>query len=174
MLSRTRDALFQVLADDVRDAVIWDCFAGSGALGIEALSRGARHCVFIEADRRHARIVRENLDSLDLQGASTLIGGSIFDVAKPGTAPLPNSPAGIVLLDPPHAMVEDEDSPFWSWMARLHETFLLHGYTIVCLGHPAALETPDEIGALTLADRRLYGTVGFSIYVRVEPPDEEG
>ena len=65
---RAREALFN-LVGPVDDAVVLDLFAGSGALGIEALSRGARRCVFVESDRVAARVIRENLERLRLTGA---------------------------------------------------------------------------------------------------------
>ena len=174
MLSRTRMALFNVLADDVKGAQIWDCFAGTGLLGLDALSRGAAHVVFCERDAGHARVMRENIKGLGAQEGSTVIKGSIFDLIRANTPRLPHTPAGIVLLDPPHAMIEDLDSgPFWPWLMTLHQTPLVDGYTILCVGHSADLEFPAEIGAFRVADQRVYGSVAFSILVRIAPPDEE-
>ena len=65
---RVREAIFN-LVGPVDDASVLDLFAGSGALGIEALSRGARRCVFAESDRGAVRVIRENLDRTRLTGA---------------------------------------------------------------------------------------------------------
>jgi 16S rRNA (guanine966-N2)-methyltransferase len=65
---RVREAIFN-LVGPVDDAGVLDLFAGSGALGIEALSRGARRCVFAEVDRGAARVIQENLERLQLTGA---------------------------------------------------------------------------------------------------------
>jgi 16S rRNA (guanine966-N2)-methyltransferase len=64
-----REAVFNLLGP-VTDATVLDLFAGSGALGIEALSRGARRCVFVESDRAAARVIARNLEQLELTGAA--------------------------------------------------------------------------------------------------------
>jgi len=65
---RVREALFNILGP-MDDAIVLDLFAGSGALGLEALSRGARRCTFVESDRVAARVIAENLAKLELTGA---------------------------------------------------------------------------------------------------------
>ncbi|MBX3459425.1 MAG: RsmD family RNA methyltransferase [Planctomycetes bacterium] len=163
MLSRTRMALFNVLGDDIRGATVWDCFAGSGLLGIEALSRGADFCVFIERDPAHARVVEGNLKALGLASRSRLIRGSVFDLVKAGAPPLPHTPADLLLLDPPHAMIEDRDGPFWPWLSGLHDSPLADAHTLACIGHPADLAMPETAGGFRVIERRAYGTVAFTI-----------
>lgn len=163
MLSRTRMAMFNVLGDALKGAVVWDCFAGSGLLGFEALSRGAKFCVFVERDAVHARHVRDNVQSLKLEKSTLLIRGSVFDLVKPGTPRLPHTPANLLLLDPPHAMIEDQPGPFWPWLETLHQSPLAASGTIACIGHPADLEVPQAVGAFEVADRREYGTVAFTV-----------
>ena len=93
---RVREALFSILGpvDDLR---VLDLFAGSGALGIEALSRGARHVTFVECDRRAAATISANLDQLG-EEAELVVGDAL--------AWLKEAPAGtafdLVLLDPPY------------------------------------------------------------------------
>jgi 16S rRNA (guanine966-N2)-methyltransferase len=161
MLNRTRMAMFNVLADKLQDAVVWDCFAGSGLLGFETISRGAKYCVFIERDAAHAKVIIGNIESLKLRDATSLIRGSAFDLLKTGIARLPHTPADIVLLDPPHAMIEDAQGPFWPWLRGLRESPLVADGTIVAIGHPAGLAFPDS--ALRVADSRTYGTVAFTL-----------
>ncbi len=64
---RQRETLFNVIRDRIEDATLLDLFAGTGALGLEALSRGAATCVFVESDRGTARVLRSNLDRCRLQ-----------------------------------------------------------------------------------------------------------
>lgn len=163
MLSRTRMALFNVLGDDLRDAVVWDCFAGSGLLGIEAISRGASYCVFVERAAVHARVVQNNLATLALRDRSMLIRGSVFDLIKPGAPPLPHTPADVLLLDPPHAMIAERPGLFWPWLEGLHKTPLAERGTLACIGHPAELTVPQQVGEFRVADTRSYGTVAFTI-----------
>jgi 16S rRNA (guanine(966)-N(2))-methyltransferase RsmD len=164
MLNRTRMALFNLLTGAVKGAVVWDCFAGSGLLGIEALSRGASHCVFVEREAEHARVVRENLAGLGLQAVTTLIRGSVFELVKSHAPPLPHTPADLLLLDPPHAMARDMGGPFWQWLSSLGDTRLVKPGTRACFGHPAELAAPDAIGPFLRADTRVYGSVAFTIW----------
>lgn len=71
---RVKEALFSILGPKVIGAVVLDLFAGSGALGIEALSRGARHCTFVEISRRHLAVVRDNLCRTGFSGQARLLG----------------------------------------------------------------------------------------------------
>ncbi len=102
---RVKEALFNVLAREVVDARVLDLFAGSGALGIEALSRGAAHAVFVDAERRAVAAVRENLERLGLTDRATVERSS-------AGAYLARAGAGVsfdlVLLDPPYDTAADE------------------------------------------------------------------
>lgn len=165
MLSRTRMALFNLLRQDLKGATVWDCFAGSGLLGLEALSQGADYCVFVEREGFHARTVQANIDSLGLRDRAGLIRGSIFDFIKPGSPTLPHTPADLLLLDPPHAMIKELDQgPFWPWFLSLGETPLVGDSTTAAIGHPAELVMPDDTGRLKPFDTRLYGTVAFTLF----------
>jgi 16S rRNA (guanine(966)-N(2))-methyltransferase RsmD len=92
---RLRETLFNILRADVEGAVFVDAYAGTGAVGIEALSRGARHAVFIEKDRHAVEVIRQNLASLGLEPRSRVIQG-------PASVYLGGIDADIVFLDPPY------------------------------------------------------------------------
>lgn len=96
---RVREALFNVLAArlDLAGMTVLDLYAGSGALGLEALSRGAASAVFVESDRRAADVLDANIATLGLAGAS-LRRGTVAAVLTGGTA----TPADLVLADPPY------------------------------------------------------------------------
>ncbi|MFI6640977.1 16S rRNA (guanine(966)-N(2))-methyltransferase RsmD [Streptomyces sp. NPDC050504] len=104
---RAREGLFSTwesLLGSFRGTRIADLYAGSGAVGLEALSRGAVHALLVEADARAARTVRENVKALGLPGADVRAGRAEQVV----TGPAPQDPYDIVFLDPPYA-VEDDD-----------------------------------------------------------------
>ncbi|MGB9604571.1 MAG: 16S rRNA (guanine(966)-N(2))-methyltransferase RsmD [Bryobacteraceae bacterium] len=95
---RLREALFNILAPEIEGAVFLDAYAGSGAVGIEALSRGAARAIFIEADRAAIRVLRENLAALGLnEDRAEVIHGQVLKR-------LPGQRADIVFLDPPYAL----------------------------------------------------------------------
>jgi 16S rRNA (guanine966-N2)-methyltransferase len=95
---RVREAVFNALAslDNVVDASVVDLFAGTGAMGLEALSRGAAHCRFVERDHRALRLLRENVATLGLADRATVIAA---DAATYGAT---MAPADLVLADPPY------------------------------------------------------------------------
>lgn len=101
---RVREALFSGLEsrDVLRGAHVLDLYAGSGALGLEAASRGAASVVLVESDRRAAAVARENADSLGLASVSVRI--SSVEKLLAGT---PTRPVDLVLADPPYDVAED-------------------------------------------------------------------
>ena len=72
---KMRETLFNIIRDEVEDAVFVDAYAGTGAVGIEALSRGARHAIFIEKNRGAANLIRSNLVALKAEGRARVIHG---------------------------------------------------------------------------------------------------
>jgi 16S rRNA (guanine966-N2)-methyltransferase len=95
---RVREAVFNIVGP-VDDAVVLDLFAGSGALGIEALSRGARRCVFVESDRGAARVIRSNLERLRLTGAVVEQRDALAVLRELASR---DRSADLVLCDPPY------------------------------------------------------------------------
>ena len=98
---RLRETLFDVLAARIEGAVFADVYAGTGSVGIEALSRGASRAIFIEQSRAAANLIRENLRSLDLEARAQVRHGR-------ATAILPQLEApDIVFLDPPYRLDQE-------------------------------------------------------------------
>ena len=92
---RLRETLFDILASRISGAVFLDAYAGTGAVGIEALSRGAARCVFLEQSRAAVEVIRENLHTLSIEARATVVAGKV-------AAALGRYPADIVFLDPPY------------------------------------------------------------------------
>ncbi|MEM6552502.1 MAG: RsmD family RNA methyltransferase [Planctomycetota bacterium] len=90
-----------------------DVFAGTGSLGLEALSRGASHCVFVEQDRDAIDRLKQNLDGLDLADRATVLHSSALVPVWPNRLPSPDrTPLRIAFLDPPYAMLTDTAQGF--------------------------------------------------------------
>lgn len=96
---KVREALMAALAGRIEDQLVVDLFAGSGALGIEALSRGAARCTFVEKDKKSARVIEENLRALDLMGRARVVIDDAARFLKSAAA----ASFGLVLVDPPYA-----------------------------------------------------------------------
>jgi 16S rRNA (guanine966-N2)-methyltransferase len=96
---RLRESLFSILAPRIEGATFADLYAGTGAVGIEALSRGAAKALFVENDRRAVAAIRENLLSLGIEKRSEVLAGRV-----PQVIPLLDLSDAIVFLDPPYTM----------------------------------------------------------------------
>jgi 16S rRNA (guanine(966)-N(2))-methyltransferase RsmD len=101
---RLRETLFNVLGDTVRDAVVLDAFAGTGAVGLEALSRGARRVTFVEHDRQALRALDANIAALGVADACAVVRADFLGRSRGsrGAAPVPGGPFDLMFLDPPY------------------------------------------------------------------------
>lgn len=96
---RVKETLFAILGDRVLDAGVLDLYAGSGAAGVEALSRGASRCVFVDHDRRAVAAIRENLERTGMADRGSVHGQEVLSyLAAPG-----EDRFDLAILDPPYA-----------------------------------------------------------------------
>ena len=104
---RVREAYFSALLTmiDIEGARFADLYAGSGAIGLEALSRGASHALLVESDAKAARAVRDNIVTLRLGDEARLITGKVAQVLA---GPPDGGPFDVVFADPPYAVGDDE------------------------------------------------------------------
>ncbi len=100
---RLRETLFNVLATRIADCIFMDIYAGTGAVGIEALSRGARRSIFIEKNRAAVDVIRENLAALGLESRAEVFTSKAATVIE-------RVRADIAFLDPPYEMLKEYES----------------------------------------------------------------
>jgi 16S rRNA (guanine966-N2)-methyltransferase len=143
---RLRETLFNVLGAAVSGSRLIDIFAGTGAVGIEALSRGASEVVFIENHAPAAALIRRNLESLGVRSsAQVLAADALRGLEKVAAKHKPGDPPfGFVFLDPPYEAAEE--------YARVLQflgtaSFLAPG-TIVVAEHRRAFPFPEQVGRL--------------------------
>jgi 16S rRNA (guanine966-N2)-methyltransferase len=103
---RAREGLFSSLALEIPDARVLDLYAGTGAMGIEALSRGAEHAVFVDRAYQASAAIHDNLDRTRLVDRATVVTQDVsaFVAQAPGT----DGPFDLVLLDPPYDVATSE------------------------------------------------------------------
>ncbi|HLS90269.1 MAG TPA: 16S rRNA (guanine(966)-N(2))-methyltransferase RsmD [Limnochordia bacterium] len=146
---RVKESLFGIIGARVVDADVLDLFAGTGALGIEALSRGARRAVFVESDRQVAAILRQNLKKCRLEEAATLVVKRL-----PPRSPLPGEwlPFDLVLMDPPYeaGLV----APTLEWLVR--DRLVKPGGWVV-VEHSVKEEIPSRLQNLSLIRTKAFG-----------------
>ena len=156
---RARQAIFNILehapwSAGVRDRRVIDLFAGSGALGFEALSRGAAFCLFVETDEAARGAIRENVDAMGLFGRTRVHRRSAIDL---GVRPGADGPAfDLAFLDPPYARGLGEQA-----LDRLAAGgWLADGATVVF--ERGVGEAPFEAAGYDLVDARDYGAARVS------------
>jgi len=158
---RVREAIFNILAGQVDDARVLDLYAGTGAFGIEALSRGAAHCLFIEKHRGCIAAINENLRKTGFTDRATVIA---FNASRfPGSMEI-REPFDIVFLDPPYRISQncETGSEIAQLMQRIHSHGLLAPGGIIVLEHASNAVVPDALGLLAVSDRRDYGSTGVT------------
>jgi 16S rRNA (guanine(966)-N(2))-methyltransferase RsmD len=160
---RVKQTLFAILEPDIAGARFLDLFAGSGAAGIEALSRGAAHATFVEHDGAALRAIRTNLDRTGLADPAratvvrTDVLGWLRDPARAGDAPL-----DLVVVDPPYEDV--------AVMAATLEALgpLLSGGGRVIAKHFWRTPPPASVGLLASDRERRFGETALTFYRRTE------
>ena len=155
---RLRETLFNILGATVEDSLFVDVFAGSGAIGIEALSRGARQVVFIEQHGPAAKLIRDNLSSL---GVKT--GGEILAIdAIQGLERLASrrALADFIFFDPPYAQTTD----YLQVLDFVDASHLLAPRGIVIVEHRKKMELPIRLDRLECSRSVEQGDSALSFY----------
>ncbi len=151
---KVRGAVFNVLGQFFEGGDVLDLYAGTGALALEALSRGSRRALLVESDREAAEVILRNAEACGLAGRIEVRRGRVADV-------LPRLARGtfaLAFVDPPY-----EEGPEGA-LALLEGPVAAGGRVIA--EHDARRPPADRYGALALVDRRAYGGTGISIYRR--------
>ena len=153
--ARVREALFSILTD-VSGARVLDLYAGTGALALEALSRGAERAVLVEHDRAALEAIRANVAALELGAVVHVVP---LRLPRALTAVLERGPFDLVLCDPPWADHEAARTV----LARLAAEGGLAAGARVVLEHAAKDADPGVLG-LNVSDRRAWGDTGVTLF----------
>lgn len=159
---RVKEAVFNLLRGHFEDAHIVDCFAGSGGIGLEAISRGAAHCVFVEQSRMCARTLAANIDSLGVQERADVVIGDALSPALPMRF---RRPPHVVFFDPPYAMTEDAEQRMrvLDQMARLAEHMDPEGFLVLRTAWPLADDSLEHRG-LAGPETHEYNSMAMHLY----------
>jgi 16S rRNA (guanine(966)-N(2))-methyltransferase RsmD len=155
---RLRETLFNVVAPAISDTVWLDLFAGSGAVGIEALSRGARMVYFVESSARAAKAMRANLKSLGISAGSEIHQREVTQALRMLDAAA--VACDFCFLDPPYA---DTDA-YEDTLGFLTQARLLRPNTIVIAEHDKHSDLLDRYGALARTRRLQQGDAVLSFF----------
>jgi len=155
---RLRETLFNVLGPAVEDSLFIDLYAGTGAIGIEAISRGARETIFAESHLASARLIRENLNSLSIAAGAEVIEadaiGALEKIAKRRLL------ADFIFLDPPY----DESLEQLRVLEFLDTSHLVAPLGFVIVEHSVKTELPERFERLERTRLLEQGDAALSFY----------
>jgi 16S rRNA (guanine966-N2)-methyltransferase len=164
--AKVREALFSILGPAVEDVRVLDLFAGTGALGIEALSRGAAVTVFVEDHPESLKVLRRNLAALGLTDRTTVwplpVTTALKKLAGRGER------FGLAFLDPPYGGGDAVAA-----LSALASLNLLWPGARVVVEHSRRESLPESCGALTRLEVRRYGDTQVAIYLAEKPARQE-
>lgn len=159
---RVRQALFNVLRELVDDAIFIDLFAGTGSVGLEALSHGARQVYFVDHDSRALQVLRANLSHCAMAERATIGSGTLPQALGRLAA---HVQADVLFLDPPYASDLGERT-----LEAIGGSSLLAPQGLVVWQHAARRLAPALVPGLSLWQSRCYGNTQLAFYRRIASP----
>ena len=164
MADKIKGALFNsLLSLDVEPTRVLDLYAGTGNIGIEALSRGGTWADFVEKGRDQAKVIRQNLDTTRFSDRARVHQTAVTSYI----ATYRGEPYDFIIMDPPYA---DED--ILQVLESIGSSQLVQSGTIVVIGHWPRLNMPETLGRLECLKNRCHGDSCFSIYEFVDDTPE--
>lgn len=151
---RVKEAMFSIIHFDIPGSAVLDLFGGSGQLGIEALSRGAKSAVFVDAGEPACRLIRENLKKTKLEQQAKVVRSDYLDYLKRSREQF-----DIILLDPPYAEVFLENA-----LKQITEIDILRQGGIIVTERPLGKELPWEFSGYERSKDYKYGNTLLTIY----------
>lgn len=155
--AKVREAVFNILGDAVLEARVLDLFAGTGALGIEALSRGAREAVFVEDHPEALKVLRRNLESLDLKDRAVVHPVPVRQALK--KLSVHGEDFDLAFLDPPYG----EEKALAALNDLAAAGILAPGAWVVA-EHSRREHLPETAGSLARRELRRYGDTQVAFY----------
>ncbi|MDD6310588.1 MAG: 16S rRNA (guanine(966)-N(2))-methyltransferase RsmD [Firmicutes bacterium] len=167
---KAKEAMFSILTNYIYGSRVLDLFAGTGGLGIEALSRGAEYCMFCDASRSSLKLVKENLEHCKVEEDYAFAAGDYKKTLKSLGTKIEEGLAeqfDIVLMDPPYSKGLLDDA-----FKLLQEGNILADDGIIVAEHRKEEDLPEELYGFVKEKERRYGIVKLSIF-RKQADEEE-
>ncbi|MFQ5952093.1 MAG: 16S rRNA (guanine(966)-N(2))-methyltransferase RsmD [Candidatus Omnitrophota bacterium] len=156
---RIREAVFNVIKERVPRAFVLDLFAGSGAYGLEALSRGARKAVFVEKDKECSSVINDNISLLGAEERSEVIARDVFGSLE--GLKKDKERFDLVFADPPYGKGMAKKT-----LIKINHYDILNHSGIIIIEHNTEEELPESEGDVSILKRKTYGNIYISVYSR--------
>jgi 16S rRNA (guanine966-N2)-methyltransferase len=158
---RVKQSLFDIVTPLLEGAVVYDCFAGTGSMGLESLSRGAGRAVFFEGDRSALVRLKKNIASLGVESRSQVVAGDLFKYFAGAPAV---GDVGLIFLDPPYRFLREQPGRLRDLAEKLAGHLSAEG--LVVFRHDAADKL--DLPALARVETRTYGGMELEFLRRRE------
>ena len=155
---RLRETLFDILGPAVEDSLFVDLYAGTGAIGIEAVSRGAREVILVESNAKAAKLIRENLAALGIQAGIELITADALKGLEKIAAR--HLVADFIFLDPPYERTEEH----FRVLEFLDASHLVAPQGVVIVEHRGGMAVPERLDRLECTRQVEQGDAILSFY----------
>lgn len=157
------ESFFNTLQFDVMGSVLVEVFSGSGSIGLEALSRGAKKIIFMEKDRDAIKILRENIAQTDPSSCEVFEGDSFSNIAQVKKRLAALGESAFVYVDPPFSYREGMEEIYDKTIDMI-ASLPLHIVTLVIIEHMSTLELPDSIGSFNRIKFKRFGKTSLTYY----------
>jgi len=153
MTDRVRQSIFNTLGNDLSGQIVLDLYSGSGSLGIEALSRGAKFVLFVEKNFKAVDTIKKNLTSLNLEDKSTVSKSDVHEFLKQAKTKF-----DLIFIDPPYNLLD------LKVVEKTYNLLKLDGLVVLSTSSQTAL--PNQIGRLKLIKSKKFGGSRISYFQR--------
>lgn len=157
------ESFFNTLQFDVIDSVLVEVFSGSGSIGLEALSRGAKRIIFMEKDRDALKALRSNIVQTDPSACEVYEGDSFSTIAQVKKRLEQLGDSAFIYIDPPFAFREGMEE-IYDKMLLLIASLPLSIVQLITIEHMSTLELPDSIGQFNRIKSKRFGKTSLTYY----------
>lgn len=157
------ESFFNTLQFDVIDSVLVEVFSGSGSIGLEALSRGAKKIIFMEKDRDAIKALRSNIDQTDRSACEVYEGDSFTNIAQVVKRLESLGESAFIYIDPPFAFREGMEE-IYEKMLLMIASLPLKVVHLITIEHMSTLELPDSIGEYNRIKSKRFGKTSLTYY----------
>ena len=158
---RAREALFSIIGQEVKGAIVLDLYAGTGALGLEALSRFAQRAVFVDNNPQAVQLIEKNIELCGFSDSTLVLKRDLSKGLYFLEKQLPEIKFSVIFVDPPYRKGLSA-----TMLHEIEKTNFLSSDVLVVVEEDALSELPSKVTELRLVDQRRYGETGFWFYRR--------
>ncbi len=155
---KVKEAIFSMIMNDIPESCCVDLFAGTGALGIEALSRGATKCLFCDSDRKSISYIRRNIKSCGIEENFRIVEADYMKVLRKI-----DSKYDLFFIDPPY-----NSNVYLKCLETIDRLDLLSDEGIIVTEHDKTLTLPESVGLLKKYKEKTYGKIQVSLFYKAE------